>query len=102
MPKQRLSASVDRDLIGAAARAVARGRAESVSAWVNDALRLKQAHEQRLEALRSFVADYEAGHGEITSAEMQVAVRRAQTRAIVQRTAASRRRPGAPRRRGTT
>jgi hypothetical protein len=35
--KERLSASVDADLV-----AVAEGRAESVSAWVNDALRLRE------------------------------------------------------------
>ncbi|MGH9605657.1 MAG: hypothetical protein ACRD3N_08145 [Terracidiphilus sp.] len=38
--KQRLSASVDADLIAAAQQAVTGGRAESISAWVNDALKL--------------------------------------------------------------
>ena len=39
--KERLSASVDADLIAAAERAVADGRADNVSSWVNDALRLR-------------------------------------------------------------
>jgi Arc/MetJ-type ribon-helix-helix transcriptional regulator len=82
MSKQRLSASVDEDLIAAAENAVARGRAESVSAWVNDALKLKLEQDRRLEALAAFIADYEADHGEITADEMKQAVRRARARAI--------------------
>jgi Arc/MetJ-type ribon-helix-helix transcriptional regulator len=80
--KQRLSASVDADLIEAAERAVERGQAETVSAWVNDALRLKLEHERRLEALAEFIVDYEAEHGEITPEEMRMAARRARSRAV--------------------
>jgi Arc/MetJ-type ribon-helix-helix transcriptional regulator len=83
--KQRLSASVDADLIEAAEHSVSRGRADSVSAWVNDALRLKLAHERRLEALASFVAAYEAEHGAITPEELQLASRRARAVAVVVR-----------------
>ena len=83
--KQRLSASVDRDLIEAAERAVKGGRSDSVSAWVNEALRLKVAHERRLEALAAFVAGYEAEHGEITPEEMRAATRRARARAVAVR-----------------
>jgi Arc/MetJ-type ribon-helix-helix transcriptional regulator len=79
--KQRLSASVDADLIAAAEDAVARGRSGSVSAWVNDALRLKLAQERRLEALAAFVAAYEREHGRITPEEMDLAARRARGRA---------------------
>ena len=82
MSKQRLSASVDEDLIAAAEHAVARGRSESVSAWVNDALRLKLDQDRRLEALAAFIEAYEAGHGEITPDEMKQAVRRARARAV--------------------
>jgi Arc/MetJ-type ribon-helix-helix transcriptional regulator len=77
MSKQRLSASVDGDLIAAAENAVARGRSESVSAWVNDALKLKLDQDSRLEALAAFIADYEADHGEISADEMKQAARRA-------------------------
>ena len=45
---------------------MAAGRAESVSAWVNEALRMKADHDRRLQALDEFVAAYEAEHGEIT------------------------------------
>jgi Arc/MetJ-type ribon-helix-helix transcriptional regulator len=83
--KQRLSASVDADLISAAEAAVARGTAESVSAWVNDALRLKVTQERRLQALAAFVAAYEAEHGEITPEEIRLAARRAGAAAVTVR-----------------
>jgi hypothetical protein len=85
MGKKRLSASVDAELIGAAASAVARRRAESVSAWVNDALRLKRDHDRQLEALAAFIADYEAECGVITDDEMRQAERRMRQRAVIVR-----------------
>ena len=81
--KQRLSASVDADLIEAAEAAVSRGRFDSVSAWVNDALRLKLEQDRRLDALGAFVVAYEAEHGEISAEEIRDAGRRARSRAIV-------------------
>ena len=84
-PKRRLSASVDAELVAVAQEAVTVGRAESVSAWVNDALRLKAEHDRRLQALDDFLAAYEAEHGEITDDEMRDAARRARERAIVVR-----------------
>jgi Arc/MetJ-type ribon-helix-helix transcriptional regulator len=85
MTKQRLSASVDADLVAVAQEAVTGGRAESISAWVNDALRLKADHDRRLQALDDFLAAYEAEHGEITDDEMRDAARRARERAVVVR-----------------
>ena len=85
--KQRLSASVDADLIAAAQDAVAKGRVVSVSAWVNEALRLKVADERRLEALAVFVAEFEREHGPISSDEMDAAARRARGRATPVRSA---------------
>jgi Arc/MetJ-type ribon-helix-helix transcriptional regulator len=83
--KQRLSASVDAELVAMAQEAVAQGQAESVSAWINDALRLKVRHDQRLRALDEFLAGYEAEYGEITEEEMREAARRARGRAVVVR-----------------
>jgi Arc/MetJ-type ribon-helix-helix transcriptional regulator len=83
--KERLSASVDSTLIRAAEAAVKRGVAPSVSAWVNDALRLKLAQEQRLEALASFISAYEKENGEITSDEIRLAARRARAKAVTVR-----------------
>jgi len=84
-PKRRLSASVDAELVAVAQEAVTVGLAESVSAWVNDALRLKAEHDRRLQALDDFLAAYEAEHGEITDDEMRNAARHARERAVVVR-----------------
>ena len=85
-PKGRLSASVDADLIRAAEAAAKRGQVPTVSAWVNDALRLKLEHDQRLQALASFIEEFEGEHGVITTDEMDRAVRQARHRAIPVRT----------------
>lgn len=95
--KQRLSASVDSELVEAARTAVAAGRAENVSAWVNAALLRHVEHESRVQALDEFLSHYEAEHGEITEEEMRSAARAARSRAVVVREgrAAGRRRTGA-------
>jgi len=86
--KQRLSASVDEDLINAGQAAVQAGRAESLSAWVNEALRRQAEHERRLRALDVFIADYEAEHGAFTGTEIAETTRRMRARAITVRPAA--------------
>jgi Arc/MetJ-type ribon-helix-helix transcriptional regulator len=83
--KERLSASVDAELIAEAHAAVASGRADSVSAWVNDALRAKVEHDRGLAALGAFIADFETEHGEITEQEMREASRKARSKAVVVR-----------------
>ncbi len=83
--KERLSASVDAELIAVAQEAVARGQAESVSAWVNEALRLKAEQDRRLAALDDFLAAYEAEHVKISEQEMRDAARRARADALVAR-----------------
>jgi Arc/MetJ-type ribon-helix-helix transcriptional regulator len=72
-------------MVAVAQEAVALGQAESISAWVNDALRLKAGHDRRLRALDDFVVAYEAEHGKITEDEMREAARRARGRAVVVR-----------------
>jgi hypothetical protein len=83
--KQRLSASVDAELVAVAQEAVAAGKAENVSAWLNDILRLRADHDQRLRAVDEFLAGYEAEHGEITDLEIREAARNARGRAAVVR-----------------
>jgi hypothetical protein len=92
MTKSRLSASVDADLLAAAARAVAEGLAENVSAWVNTALRRQADHDRRMGALADFVAAYESKHGVITDEDIAAATRRARARATVVRAGAPKRR----------
>jgi len=86
--KQRLSASVDEDLITAGQAAVESGRAESLSAWVNEALRRQAEHERRPCALDEFIAEYDAEHGAFTDAEIAETTRRMRARAITVRPAA--------------
>lgn len=83
--KQRLSASVDADLITAGQEVVSAGRAENMSAWVNDALRAQVDRDRKLAALRAFVSEFEAAHGEITESEMAAATRDARSRAAIVR-----------------
>ena len=85
MSKQRLSASVDADLMRAGQEIVAAGRAESFSAWVNAVLRAEVERDRRLQALSEFVADFEAEHGEITASEILAAGRAPCQRAVVVR-----------------
>src|SRR5947207_8658566 len=80
--KQRLSASVDSELLGAAEAAARRGEVANVSAWVNDAMRLKVEHDRGLAELAGVIADFEAEHGEITKEEIEKAARRARARAL--------------------
>ncbi len=86
MSRERLSATVEADLLAAGRHAVAQGRADSLSAWVNDALRRHADHERRISAIDAFLAAYEAEHGEISEQEIQAAARRARSRAVVVRT----------------
>jgi Arc/MetJ-type ribon-helix-helix transcriptional regulator len=101
MTKLRLSATVEDDVLAAGRAAVADGRAESLSAWVNDALRRQAEHDRRMKALDEFLATYEAEHGEITDEEMREAARRARSRAVVVRAAPGMKKgAGGSRRRG--
>jgi hypothetical protein len=83
--KERLSATVDPELVTAARDAVAAGRAPSVSAWVNEALRRQVDHERRMIALDRFLDEFEAAHGQITEDDVREAVRSARTEAVVVR-----------------
>jgi Arc/MetJ-type ribon-helix-helix transcriptional regulator len=81
--KERLSASVDADLLEAGRRAVTAGRVDNLSTWVNEALRAHMEHERRISALDEFLAAYETEHGEITQREIEEAARSARARAVV-------------------
>lgn len=80
--KQRLSASVDPELLEAAERAAKRGEVANVSTWVNDAMRLKVEHDRGLAQLAGVIASFETEYGEITNEAIDKAVRAARSRAI--------------------
>jgi hypothetical protein len=68
--KQRLTVTVDPELLEAGQRAVESGQADSVSAWVSAALEEKIQRERKLVLLAAAVAAYEREFGEITAEEI--------------------------------
>jgi hypothetical protein len=68
--KERLTVTVDPTFIQAGHDAVAEGRAESLSAWVNTALAEKAAKDRRLAALAEAAAAYESEFGVIAAQEL--------------------------------
>jgi glycerol dehydrogenase-like iron-containing ADH family enzyme len=91
--KQRLTITVDPELIEAGQRAVESGRADSVSGWVSAALADRVRRDHKLALLAAAVADYEQEFGEITAEEIATQRRVDRERATVvrgrRRTAAS-------------
>jgi DNA-binding transcriptional regulator WhiA len=83
--KRRLSASVDADLLAAVEAAAKQAEIANVSAWVNEALRLKLEHDQALAQFGNVITDFEAEHGEITNDEIEGAVRKARAEATAVR-----------------
>jgi len=65
-----MTVTVDRVLVEAANRAVASGRASSISTWVNAALAERVEKDRHLRALAEALATYEAEFGEISEEEM--------------------------------
>ena len=74
--KERLTVTVDPELVEAGNRAVADGEAQSLSGWVSAALLEKIDRDRKLASLQTAISEYEAEFGEITAEEM-VAQRRA-------------------------
>lgn len=97
--RRRLSATVEADVLRAGQHAVAEGRAESLSAWVNDALKRQAEHDRRMKALDDFFREYEAEHGVITDEEIREATRHFRARAIRVRPRIPQQRARSPRRR---
>lgn len=70
MTKQRLTVTVDPELIEAGHRAVRSGEAESVSGWVSAALTDRIRRDQKLSLLAAAITDFEHEFGEITDEEI--------------------------------
>lgn len=68
--KQRLTVTIDPDLIEAGNRAVSAGQADSLSGWVNQALAERTIRDRRLQSLSDAIVGYEAEFGEITAEEI--------------------------------
>jgi len=89
--KQRLTVTVDPELVEAGSSAVAEGGADSLSGWVNEALSEKVDRDRKLALLGAAIAGYEADFGEITDEEMVAQGRADRESAVVVRSS----RPGA-------
>jgi len=83
--KERLTVTVDKDLIDAGNEALAAGRVDSLSGWVNTALAEHAARERRQRALAEAIAAYEAELGEITPQELAAQQRADRKAAVVVR-----------------
>jgi len=83
--KERVTVTVDRDLLEAANQAVASGRASSLSTWVNAAMAERAAKDRHLRALAAAITEYEAEFGTISEAEMIAQQREDRRTAIVVR-----------------
>jgi Arc/MetJ-type ribon-helix-helix transcriptional regulator len=96
-PKERLTVTVDRDLVEEAEQAVRDGSADSVSGYVNAALAEYSAKQRRLAALAEAIRAYEAEFGEITDAEVEEQARVDRANAVVVRGKAGVLKKGKPR-----
>ena len=83
--KERLTVTVDPELVDAGNKAVAAGRADSLSGWVNAALVDRAARDRRLEALAAAIANYETEFGDITGEEIASLQRADRENAVVVR-----------------
>lgn len=77
--------TVDPDLVEAGNRAVADGRAGSLSAWVNEALAQRTERDGKLQALGVAIAEYEREFGNITDDELAAQRRADREKAVVVR-----------------
>lgn len=68
--KERLTITVDPAVVRAGNEAVAAGRAESLSSWVNLAMAERAAKERRLQAMSEALELYEREFGTISEAEL--------------------------------
>jgi hypothetical protein len=85
MSKERLTVTVDAELVEAANQAVAEGRVASLSGWVNLALAERATKERRLRTLAEAVAAYENEFGKITAAELAAQERADRRNAVTAR-----------------
>ncbi len=70
MHKQRVTVTVDEELLEAASSAVSEGHARSVSEWVGEAMAQRRDRDARLAVMRRLVHEYEAEHGSISDEEI--------------------------------
>lgn len=85
IPKERLTVTVDPELVEVGRRAVAVGLAASLSSWVSDAPAAKVDRDLRLAALAGAIADYESQFGQISPKEIAAQHRADREAAVIVR-----------------
>ena len=70
MPKERVTITVEIDLLDHAKSAVETGVCRSVSEWICEAMAEQMAKDARLAAMDALIADFEAEYGPITDEEI--------------------------------
>lgn len=85
MTKQRLTVTVDPELIEAGHQAVQSGEAESVSGWVSAALEDRIRRDQKLSLLAAAITDFENEFGEINAEEIALQRRADRSQATIVR-----------------
>jgi metal-responsive CopG/Arc/MetJ family transcriptional regulator len=96
MSKERITVTVDAEILEAGNEAVAQGREESLSAWVNRALAERVAKERRLAAMAAAISAYEAEFGAISEEELAAQARADREAAVVVRGASGKARERRP------
>ena len=76
MPKERVTITVEVDLLNHAKSAVQEGVCRSVSEWIGRAMEEQLAKDARLAAMDEWIAEFEAEHGPITDEEIAEQMRR--------------------------
>ncbi|MYE73248.1 MAG: hypothetical protein F4240_08185 [Acidimicrobiia bacterium] len=70
MPKERITITVELDLLNHAKSAVQAGVCRSVSEWISQAMAEQLARDDRLVALDELIAEFEALHGPVTDEDI--------------------------------
>lgn len=83
--KQRITVTLNPELVDAGLQAVEDGRADSVSAWVSAALEEKIVRDRKLALLDIAIASFEQEFGEITAAELAAVERTDRASAVMVR-----------------
>jgi len=76
MPKQRVTITIELDLLEEAQAAVNQGRCRSLSQWIGEAIADQLDKERRLALLGELIAEYEEEHGVITEEAMEERIRK--------------------------
>ena len=70
MPKERVTITVEIDLLNHAKSAVQSGTCRSVSEWIGEAMAEQLAKDARLAAMDELIAEFDAEYGPLTDEEI--------------------------------